>query len=229
MALEDDLRAEVAKLFATQWDTRSGQVVPESSDLGLANDAVELDATILYADLSGSTKLVDGHEPHFAAEIYKAYLHCAAKVIKSEGGVITAYDGDRIMAVFLGDYKNTSAVRAGLKINYTTSLIINPAIKVQYKTEFQARQTVGIDTSKILVARTGVRGSNDLVWVGRAANYAAKLTELNSVYPTWITSSVFSALPQSVKVTNSREMWEAKRWTAMNDHLIYCSNWWWKC
>ena len=33
---------------------------------------------------------------------------------------------------------------------------------------------LGIDTSKLFVARTGIRKSNDLVWVGRAANYAAK-------------------------------------------------------
>jgi class 3 adenylate cyclase len=51
----------------------------------------------------------------FAAEIYKTFLHCAAKIIRSEDGVITAYDGDRIMAVFIGNAKNTSAVRAALK------------------------------------------------------------------------------------------------------------------
>jgi len=38
-----------------------------------------------------------------AAEIYKTYLHCAAKIIRSEGGSITSYDGDRIMGIFIGD------------------------------------------------------------------------------------------------------------------------------
>ncbi len=33
--------------------------------------------------------------------LYKAYLHCAAKIISNEGGEITAYDGDRIMAYSL--------------------------------------------------------------------------------------------------------------------------------
>lgn len=228
MALGDDLKSEVAKIFKEQWTTRKGQTVPESEDLKLGNDAVELEATVLYADLSGSTKLVDGHKPHFAAEIYKSYLHCAAKIIRSEGGTITAYDGDRIMAVFIGDSKNTSAARTGLKINYATKNIVNPAIKAQYNTEFQASQTVGIDTSKLFVARTGIRGSNDLVWVGRAANYAAKLTELDSGYPTWITASVYNMLHESAKTTNGKPMWEARRWTAMNDHSIYRSSWRWK-
>ncbi len=227
MALGDDLKTEVANFFSQQWVTRKGQKVPESSELKLANDAVELDATVLYADLTGSTKLVDGYPSHFAAEIYKSYLHCAAKIIRSEGGAITSYDGDRIMAVFIGDAKNTSAARAGLKINYATKNIVNPAINAQYKTNFQASQTVGIDTSKLFVARTGIRGSNDLVWVGRAANYAAKLTELSSDYPTWITASVYKMLRKVTKETKGKSMWEARTWTAMNKISIYRSNWFW--
>lgn len=229
MALGDDLKSEVTKIFKEQWSTRVGLKVPESSDIKLANDAVELEATVLYADLSGSTKLVDGHKPHFAAEIFKSYLHCAAKIVLSEGGTITAYDGDRIMAVFVGESKNNSAVRAGLKINYATTKILNPAIKELYtSTQFQVGQTVGIDTSKLFIARTGVRGSNDLVWVGRAANYAAKLTELNSDYSTWITASVYEKLNENAKFCEGKPVWEARPWTAMNNHSIYGSSAWWQ-
>jgi class 3 adenylate cyclase len=99
MGLADDLTSEVEKIFKARWEVRDGQVVPESEDLTLSNTGVKLDATVLYADLDGSTNLVDQYLPGFAAEIYKTYLHCAAKIIKSEGGVITAYDGDRVMAV----------------------------------------------------------------------------------------------------------------------------------
>jgi class 3 adenylate cyclase len=96
MALNDDLQNEVAAIFRAAWATRDGTVVPADDSLRLRNDAVELDATVLYADLADSTKLVDGHIPGFAAEIYKTFLHCAAKIIRQEGGTITAYDGDRI-------------------------------------------------------------------------------------------------------------------------------------
>ncbi len=91
--------------------------MPDTDDLRLGNDAVLLEGTVLYADLSGSTKMVDTCKRHFAAEVYKAYLYSTARVIGSEGGEIVAYDGDRVMAVFIGDGKNTSAVRCGLKIN----------------------------------------------------------------------------------------------------------------
>src|SRR5438093_11764048 len=96
---------------------RQGEVVPEPEGLRLGNEGVTLEATVLYADMSGSTRLVDSQKPHFAAEVYKAYLACAARIIKNETGVVTAYDGDRVMAVFIGDSKNTNAVKAAFKIN----------------------------------------------------------------------------------------------------------------
>ena len=105
MSLANELNAEVKRIFGEAWTTRDGKVVPESEDLTLSNDAIKLDGTVLYADLSASTTLVDGHKAHFAAEIYRTHLYCAARIIRAEGGAITAYDGDRIMAVRGGPYR----------------------------------------------------------------------------------------------------------------------------
>jgi class 3 adenylate cyclase len=213
MALNDDLQKEIAAIFRAAWDRRDGTVVPADDSLRLGNDAIELDATILYADLADSTKLVDGHIPDFAAEVYKTFLHCAAKIIRQEGGTITACDGDRIMAVYLGAAKNTSAARTALKINHAATFL---------------KHVVGIDSSKLFVARTGVRGANDLVWVGRAANYAAKLAALPDAYTTYITAEVHNSLNSQVKSwTDGRPMWEAVRWDNFDNRTIYRSNWWW--
>lgn len=225
MSLKDDLTNSVASIFKEQWEKRDGQTVPDSSDLKLSNDAVSLDAVVLYADMSDSTELVDNHKAHFAAEVYKAYLHCAAKIISYEGGEITAYDGDRIMAVFIGDYKNTSAVRAALKINYARMYIVNPAIKAQYKDrEYNVHHIVGIDASKLFIARTGIRGSNDLVWVGQAANHAAKLCSLPHTYSTRITKKVYDKITNEAKYDdNGQDMWECVTWNDMG-MTIYRSN-----
>ena len=84
MPLKEDLENKVAQIFGDQWTERDGQLVPDASDLKLDNDAVKLDGVVLYADMSESTKLVDSKKAFFAAEVYKAYLHCAAKVIRAE-------------------------------------------------------------------------------------------------------------------------------------------------
>ena len=51
MSLGTDLTKEVRKIFQDAWSIRKGQNVPESEDLRLDNDAVDLNGTVLYADL----------------------------------------------------------------------------------------------------------------------------------------------------------------------------------
>lgn len=228
MALVDDLKAEVATVFSTAWERSSGRVVPVPSSIGLGNKAIEFEsATVLYADLDGSTAMVDRWPWMFCAEIYKTYLHCAAKLIKAQDGVISAYDGDRVMAVFIGERKCTRAATAALQLNYAVRHILNPALKRQYpQAEFELQHAVGIDMSSIRAARTGVRGDNDLVWIGRAANYAAKLTSLpNREFQVWITADVFNIMAPNVKQYKQSAVWQARSWSKMNDLLIYGSNW----
>jgi class 3 adenylate cyclase len=231
MGLAEDLESEVAQIFRAQWSRRDGQVIPASADLKLGNDAVDLEATVLYADMIDSTGLVDGYKDCFAAEIYKAFLTCSARIIKNEGGQITAYDGDRIMAVFIGDSKNSSAAKTALRINYAMEKIIKPKLSAQYANNTYAPgHCVGIDTSKLMVARVGVRNDNDLVWVGRAANLAAKLCALrDGTYTSWMTGDVYDKLNNSAKAAeNGDSMWEKRSWTARNGMTVYRSSWWWK-
>ena len=225
MSLGQDLAKAVAEIFNQKWDTLQGRKVPEPGELRLSNGARQLSGTVLYADLDASTNLVDSYPPGFAAKIYKAYLSCAAKIIRSERGEITAYDGDRIMAVYIGDEKDVSAARSGLKINYAVTEIINPILKQCYpQSNYLVRQVVGIDTSELFVTSIGIRGSNDLVWVGRAANYAAKLCSLSSDYPSRITEAVYNQLPESLKYTNDKKtVWQPATWNNMNGMRIYRS------
>ena len=229
MSLSDDIPEAVEKVFREAWSERVGKVVPDPSSLLLGNDAVILHGTILYADMSGSTYLVDNHPAQFAAEIYKAYLASSAHIIKENDGVITAYDGDRIMAVFIGDSKNTNASKSAFNIAWSVNQVINPAIKLQYpSTTYQMNYSIGIDTSQVLVSRVGVKNDNDLVWVGRAANYAAKLSDLEAG-AIYITRQVFDQLHESCKYYGnpSESMWDTRTWTAMN-LFVYRSTWWLK-
>ena len=177
--------------------------------------------------LGQAPRLVDTRQPGFAAKIYKSYLACAARIIRSQGGVITAYDGDRIMAVYIGDRKNDAAVRTALKINFAVTKIINPAIAGIYDPSYSVRQSVGIDTCEFFVARTGIRGSNDLVWVGRAANYAARLSA-RSGPASQITAAVYSQLSESCKIGgNGKNMWIPTTASQIGNKPVYTSDWIW--
>jgi class 3 adenylate cyclase len=227
----DEMTKEVRQILRTNWQRREGRKVPEAEDVQLGNDGVYLKGTVLYADLADSTELVNGYKDWFAAEVYKSYLICACRVIRNNGGTITAFDGDRVMATFIGDNKNTAAARCALQINFAAQNIVNKLLKEVFpNSAYQLRQSVGVDTSDLFVARTGIRGSNDLVWVGRAANYAAKLCSLREgSYASYITEDVFNSMSDPAKYGGNpkRLMWEKVMW---NDQgiAIYRSNWWWQ-
>jgi class 3 adenylate cyclase len=228
MSFSTDLSKEVEDIFKAAWETREGQLVPEPEDIQLGNHAVELEGTVLYADLAESTSLVNTVKPEFAAEVYKAYLLCASRLITKNGGTITSFDGDRVMGVFIGSYKNTHAARCALQINHAVLKIINPKLNAQYpNSTYMVKQAVGVDTSKLFVARTGIRGSNDLVWVGRAANYAAKLCSLREGnYASFITDDVFKKLNDEAKYGGAPKqlIWEKVLWEDMRIY-IHRSSW----
>jgi class 3 adenylate cyclase len=229
MAIRPELGAYVERVFGGAWTTREGRKVPEGDDLKLGNDAVELDAVVLYADLADSTELVRRYQPEFAAEIYKNYLYCAGRIIGQNGGAITAYDGDRVMAVYIGESKNSSAARTALQINWAVDQVINPALKAQYPSSpYVVKQKVGVDASELLVAQTGIRGNHDLVWVGDAANTAAKMAALPTRYASYISEAVYDRLSMDAKFNDgegSMDMWRFLGHLAEAGRSVYASNW----
>jgi class 3 adenylate cyclase len=101
-------------------------------------------------------------------------------------------------------------------------------IKKYPATTYQIKHSVGVDSGELFVARTGIRKYNDLVWVGAAANLAAKLCNLRDpMKASWITSGVFSSMLDESKYANDgRLMWESHNWKLYNS-TIYGSNWTW--
>ena len=230
MKTHDEIRTQLKAIFGTKWSTRTGAKVPELTDIALAgNDSVEIEAAVLYADLTDSTGLVDGYKSWFAAEVYKAYLMSSCEVIKNNSGIITAFDGDRVMAVFFDGTKNSNAAKAALQIS-AVAKTVNVELKNHYpNTGYVMRQTIGVDTGKLLVARTGVWKHNDLVWVGAAANYAAKLCQGGSTtHPVRITERVYKALNATSKLGGNpaRDMWETVSLQSIGVQC-YQTNWTW--
>jgi class 3 adenylate cyclase len=130
--------------------------------------------------------------------------------------------------------RRTNAARCGLNINW----FFNKALTVKFKSfygdkvgGFNFDQTVGIDGSTIHVARAGVHANNDLIWVGRAPNVAAKLSSIrNGTHNTLITKTVYDRLAPESKISNNVNMWMQLSWEAGKAYgvpTIYGSSWEW--
>jgi class 3 adenylate cyclase len=235
MALSDDLENAVQTIISTAWDKRDGRKVPETEEVALAGGAVEIDATFLYADLADSSKMAKELDQRIAAKIIKSFLHCASKLIIACGGKIVSFDGDRVMGVFYGGSKNSSAAKCALQIKWSVDKI-RETFEARYDSvknaSFEIRHGVGVDTGKVLAVRGGVRGTNDLIWIGRAPNLAAKMSDLREhPYSSFITAAIFNTLNEESKYGGAEKqlMWERRTWTFLGDSLhVYCSSWHWK-
>jgi class 3 adenylate cyclase len=239
MGLADDITAAVATVVGADWDLRTGTVVPNTEDVKLKNGGVQLDAVYLYADMADSTGLARDFPAKTAAKVIRCYLDATCRVIKARGGQIRSFDGDRVMAVFLGGAKNTDAAKCGLQIHHVVEKIVRPKLEVNLplltKQGYVLKHCVGIASGSALVVRGGVRDSNDLVSVGRAPNVAAKLSDVrDGSYRTYITEDVFhSLLPQSLFGDSAKK--KKPMWTGPILHdvggekiRVYKSAWTWR-
>lgn len=211
MEIGERIRTEIKRIFLDRWEKRQGRVVPDDSSITLGNQGIELKVAVLYADLANSTNIVKQFPSTIAAEIYKSFLRTSSLIIEEHGGEITAFDGDRIMAVFHGEFPNNTAIITALKINYAIKYIVEPELKSVYSSvaNYNFEFGIGIDTGDILVTKTGVRGANDLLWLGNPSNIAAKLCSIRGTgKPIWISEQTYNNLfGKSKFAKTSEDMW----------------------
>ena len=220
----------VDDIFASAFEEREGRKVPESDDVALAKGAVKLDATFLYADLAGSGRIAAACPWDTTARIIRAYLDCAVRLIRSHGGEIRSFDGDRVMGVFMGDSKNGDAANCAREILWMTEMVIQPKATAKFasvrKGGVKVQQACGIDTGVSRAVRAGIRNNNDLIWTGRAPSFAAKLSDIREFpYCTFISEAVYKRLNEGAKMSKGNTIWERRSVKfADTNEIIYRSS-----
>jgi class 3 adenylate cyclase len=219
------LTNEAEENLSTKWDERAGNVVPESDTVTLKDGAVKVDATFLYADLAGSSKLAKLCPWETTAKIIRSYLSCSVRLIRAYGGEIRSFDGDRVMGVFMGNFKNTYAVKCAREIDWVVEKIINPNAREKFKSvrdnNISIRHCVGVDTGEAVAVRAGIRDNNDLIWVGRPPSLAAKLSDIRE-YPfaVYISEACYKAIGGNTQMVDGKNIWEARNYQFVEDTLL---------
>jgi class 3 adenylate cyclase len=209
--------------LSTPFQPTEGRKVPHPDRIALKDGGSVYDGTVLYADLVESTALGArfGYEP--AAKIIQSFLLGASAMIRFAGGYVTAYDGDRVMAVFGGDAQEKSAVACSLSIAHLVQHEINPRVSSMlnqrgwHRRRRWVRCCCGVDAGDMLAVKVGLRGNTDLLWSGRPANFAAKLCALRgqTFYRTVITERVYHQLPEELKRSPDGPLWSRFRCPAV--------------
>lgn len=211
MTLKDDLQAQVNTVLNESWDIRDGRTIPDAETVALKGGAVRIKAAVLFADLVASSKFTENFQKRTAAKIYKAFLSVATRIATANGGTITAFDGDRMMAAFAGEGLCERAAKTAMQITWAMDNIVRPSLKRHFESlqaaGFEISHCSGIDVGDIFVVKAGNRTANDLVWVGKATNLAARLSEVRVDEKTLISIEVYNELPDWLKTKDGKHIW----------------------
>jgi adenylate cyclase len=161
--------------------------VPHSDDAAITfpnlddkNQSVKLiETTVLYVDMRRSTQLSLRHHSHTVAKLYSAFVRAMTRCAKVFDGEVRGIIGDRVMILFDSSNCFANAIDTAVLINSVCKFVLN-----KHFSHDEVSFGIGIDYGRMLATKTGVRrhGSaqqsyRSLVWLGRPANVASKLTD----------------------------------------------------
>lgn len=184
-----DIRDEVSAILDPSFkiEVTSTSSVPHNIDSAITFPNIDektqnvklLTTTVLYVDMRRSTQLSLKHKPKTVAKLYSAFVRAMTRCASMYGGHVRGIIGDRVMILF--------DERDCFKNAVNTAILINSVCKYVIDAHFDRSDVsfgIGIDYGSMLATKTGIRRHNSqqssyraLVWLGRPANVASKLTD----------------------------------------------------
>jgi class 3 adenylate cyclase len=138
-----------------------------------------IETCVLYIDIRRSTNLSLDHRRSTLSKLYSSFVRAMARCGEYYGGKIRNIVGDRLMVIFDSKDCFTSAVNTAILMNSVSQYLLDRNFS-----QDDVVCGIGIDYGKMLASKVGIikRGAENtatksLVWLGRPANIASKLTD----------------------------------------------------
>jgi class 3 adenylate cyclase/tetratricopeptide (TPR) repeat protein len=132
--------------------------------------------TVLFADVTGSTKLGERLDPEQLRDLMTSFFDAMRREIEAEGGTVEKFIGDAVMAAFgvpaAHEDDPARALRAALRMRDRLQEL-NARLRQRYGVSLEMR--VGVNTGEVLAA-TAPRPGEAMV-AGDAVNVAARLEQ----------------------------------------------------
>lgn len=174
----------ISDIFKTDFVYNDCRVVPHYNDSNLTFEYGEtkkgkkIKTCVLYADLRDSVKLTNRYSEDTMGKIYTSFIKSVILCAENHNGVVRNIIGDRVMVVFNIDRCFSNAVDCAISINCAINKILNKKIP-------GVRCGIGIDYGEMFVIKSGIFKKSEesstykgLVWIGRPANIASRLTDV---------------------------------------------------
>jgi adenylate cyclase len=186
----DEINDEISTILASDFaiEVAGTSTVPHSDDSAITFPNLDarlqrcklVETAVLYIDIRRSTNLNLEHRPQTVAKLYSAFVRAITRCAAEYRGHVRGIIGDRVMVLFNPGTAFTDAVNAAILMNTICKGVLNKHFKQK-----EVTCGIGIDYGRMLATKTGVRrhgyerhNYRSLVWLGRPANVASKLTDL---------------------------------------------------
>lgn len=178
-----------------------GRVLPKLEDLAVM-EGRQVEAAFVYTDLDSFTKVVASQPTRVSFVLLQAFIELVTRITSYYGGAVVDCAGDRLLSVFHRPAKNYSSEPVHEAI--TAAFWIQRMLQVSTDVFVQAgvsppRVGIGIDYGSVTVGCVGFRNNKRLIFVGDAANNAAKLQDLAGPGETVISYAAFLRKPEYMK------------------------------
>jgi adenylate cyclase len=238
MTLLDDVKSSVSTHMAGTYETFQPRDIPLPEDIPQGAKAAKLTATSLFIDLRQSSDITNALRRQTAAKMLKAYFSGAVRIVNANSGSVRSFNGDGMLALFRDERRSNKAVKAAMQVKWFVQEILQPRFERYFESNRQAFGAslgfdigCGLDDGDIYAVRVGIRGTNDVAWVGRCTNTSAKLSNLAASPRTvLITRAVYERLDESRKLSNGTHMWseESLREIGGINRAVRSTSFWWQ-
>lgn len=157
-----------------------GRFVPEKVASSLLSGGGDIpvqqaEASILFCDIEGFTRLTETLGPVKIVDVLNAYFSAMVDILERRGGVVTQFQGDAILATFnvpVTDPRhaaNALAAACEMLDEVSSARYDDVAINIR----------IGINSGEVIAGAIGARGRLNYTVHGDAVNLAARLEALN--------------------------------------------------
>jgi class 3 adenylate cyclase len=165
-----DLHRRVNALFHQYLSPDVADVLLEHPDRAeLGGEVVEI--TVMFADLRDFTPFSEKAAPHTVVEMLNAAFSAGVPIVFGQGGTITQFAGDAIMAIFNAPVRQPDhalrAARAALGLQRAVAAIPGAGDRPAFR--------VGLNSGPALVGNIGSHEIRNFTAIGDTTNTAARL------------------------------------------------------
>ena len=165
------------------------------------------EATIIFIDIRGFTKLADQLDPEKATEIINNIFEPIVSLIEKYGGSINKFLGDGLMVIFGTPFSHEDdperAARASLEI--MKSIEENGKIKIGNKVKSLTAR-IGINTGLCISGEIGSASRKEFTVIGDTVNLASRLQENATPGKILIGEKTFQRIKDNFTISPPRKL-----------------------